>query len=468
MTTATSELGEVLQHLRRVVLLRDGAGLSDRQLLMEYISRRDKVAFAALVRRHGPMVWGVCRRVLSNYHDAEDAFQANFLVLVRKAASLAAPELLANWLHGVAHQTALKARASAATRRARERQVTEMPEPVANDQDLWNDLQPLLDAEVRRLPAKYRVAILLCDLEGKSRKEAALQLGVPDGTLAARLSRGRVLLAKRLARHGLAMSGGALGVMLAQQAASAGVPAAVVATTMQAASLCAAGQAAMAGVISSQVAALTKGVLTAMLMTRIKIALVGFLVMGALGIGLGALTYQTVAADPAPVASKVSSRSHDAGNLKEIVLALERRIWEAHCKQDVDTFKSLLADDFVGIDMFGRSYEKAGELDYVAKFRVVEHTMTDVKVVLLNATGALVNYQIAYKVRPTNGRQVESTRRRVTAVWTQRKGRWWYVYFEDKLVQENTRAQPWGAESSWRLSDVLREINKAKPGPKEQ
>src|SRR5687768_12897578 len=152
----TSQASGAIQHLRRTVLLRDGAGLTDGQLLTDYLSRRDEAALAALVRRHGPMVWGVCRRVLRNYHDAEDAFQATFLVLVRKAASIAARELVANWLYGVAHQTALKARATAARRKERERHVTEMPEPAVTEQGLWCDLQPLLDEELSRLPDKYR------------------------------------------------------------------------------------------------------------------------------------------------------------------------------------------------------------------------------------------------------------------------------------------------------------------------
>src|SRR5437870_10767881 len=139
---ATSEMTEVIQRLRGAVFLRDGAGLSDSQLLEAYISRREKAALAALVGRHGPMVWGVCRRVLRNYHDAEDAFQATFLVLVRKAVSIASRELVANWLYGVAHQTALKARATAAKRKGRERQVTEMPEPAVSEQELWRDLLP--------------------------------------------------------------------------------------------------------------------------------------------------------------------------------------------------------------------------------------------------------------------------------------------------------------------------------------
>src|SRR6516162_7834384 len=126
---ATSQMSGIIQHLRRTVLLRDGVGLTDRQLLEDYVSRRDEAALEALVLRHGPMVWCVCRRVLANQHDAEDAFQATFLVFVRKAASIASRELLANWLYGVAYQTSRKARATAAKRQARERQVTEMPEP---------------------------------------------------------------------------------------------------------------------------------------------------------------------------------------------------------------------------------------------------------------------------------------------------------------------------------------------------
>src|SRR6516164_3393719 len=126
----TGQISEVIQHLRTMVLLRDAAGLTDGQLLRDYLSRRDEAALAALVQRHSPMVWGVCRRVLPNHHDAEDAFQATFLVLVRKAASIVPREMVANWLYGVAHQTALKARATAARRKGRERQVTEMPEPT--------------------------------------------------------------------------------------------------------------------------------------------------------------------------------------------------------------------------------------------------------------------------------------------------------------------------------------------------
>src|SRR5262245_58579211 len=164
----TSSMGALIQHLRRMELLRDGAGSTDGQLLEAYASRQDQVALAALVQRHGPMVWGVCRRVLGNYHDAEDAFQATFLVLVRKAASVTPREMIANWLYGVARQTALKARATVGTRVGRERQVAEMPEPAAAEPSRWDELLPLLDEELSRLPDNYRAVVVLCDLEGKT------------------------------------------------------------------------------------------------------------------------------------------------------------------------------------------------------------------------------------------------------------------------------------------------------------
>jgi RNA polymerase sigma factor (sigma-70 family) len=302
---ATSQMSKVMEHLRRTVLLREGAGLTDGQLLEVYLRHRDEAALAVLVRRHGAMVWGVCRRVLRNYHDAEDAFQATFLVFVRKATSIAAPELLANWLYGVAHQTALKARATTAKRGARERQVTEMPEPAVREKDLWNDLKPLLDQALSRLPDKYRVAIIRCDLEGETRKEAARQLGVPEGTLAARLARGRKMLAQRLARHGLAVSSGLLAALLAENTASALVPIAVECSTIKATSLFASGQVSAAGLISIKAVALADGVLRTMFLAKLKIAIRVVMGMALLGVGCG--LYPTFAAVPPEAKQEAAS-----------------------------------------------------------------------------------------------------------------------------------------------------------------
>src|SRR3989442_8655749 len=154
----TSPTTSVIEHLRRTVL-RERAGLGDGELLGRFLERHDEAALAALVRRHGPMVWGVCRRLLS-HHDAEDAFQATFIVLVRKAASIVPREMVGNWLYGVAHQTALQARRTATRRKAREVQVTEMPDTEAVQQDQWADMQPLLDQELSRLPDNYRDLIV--------------------------------------------------------------------------------------------------------------------------------------------------------------------------------------------------------------------------------------------------------------------------------------------------------------------
>ena len=300
---ATSQMSGVLDHLRRTVLLRDGAGLTDGQLLEDYLGRRDEAALAALVRRHGPMVWGVCRRVLRSHHDAEDAFQATFLVLVRKAASIMPREMVANWLYGVAHHTALKARATTAKRKGRERQVTKMPEPAAAEQASWHDLQPMLDEELSRLPDKYRSVIILCDLEGRTRKEAARQLGVPEGTVGGWLARARTALAKRLAERRVLLSGGALAVVPSQNVASAGVPTSVVSSTIKAASLVGAGHAAAPGVISAKVAALAEGVMKTMLLTKIKTMTAVLVVMvvavvGALSLGTGPLDPHSHAAEP--------------------------------------------------------------------------------------------------------------------------------------------------------------------------
>src|SRR5262249_52311816 len=160
-------LNGFLRRLRTSMLARAAGDVADAQLLETFISRKDEAAFAALVQRHGPMVWGVCCRLLGHLQDAEDAFQATFLVLVRKAASVAPRGVVGNGLYGVAYRTALKARGASRKRRSKEKQVTVLPEPQAAHDDRWHDLLALLDHELDCLPATYRVAILLCDVEGK-------------------------------------------------------------------------------------------------------------------------------------------------------------------------------------------------------------------------------------------------------------------------------------------------------------
>jgi RNA polymerase sigma factor (sigma-70 family) len=245
--------------------------LSDGELLERFVSSRDEPAFEAIVRRHGAMVLGVCRRVLGDHHDAEDAFQATFLVLSRKARSVRPGAMLPNWLYGVAHQVAIKARANNARRRSRERQVTTMPEPETESiAALGDDLSGLIDQELSRLPAKYRAPVVLCELEGLGHREAADKLGWPVGTVSGRLSRARAMLAKRLTRQGLAFSAGSLAVAIGREASAASLPAALVQRTIEAAIPFAAGQAIATGGVSL----LARRVLGAMMMTKL-IAMTG-------------------------------------------------------------------------------------------------------------------------------------------------------------------------------------------------
>src|SRR5262245_28310104 len=323
---ATNPASEVIQHLRRTALRRAGEEVTDGQLLEDYLAGRDEAALAALVHRHGPMVWGVCRRVLPNYHDAEDSFQATFLVFVRRAASITSRELLANWLYGVARQTALKARATAARRETREGPMTEIPEPAPARQPLWQDLQPHFDEALSRLPDKYRAVMVLCELEGKTRREAARQIGVPEGTVAGRLARAKVMLAKRLAPHVLGVSAGGLALLLSQNAAPAAVPGQVLTWTIKAASLFAAGPAA-AGVVPVQVAALTEGVLKSMTRTKLNAAVAGLLMVTVLGGSAGLIALRTTAAEPA---ARLTEPARDGRKGRPDKEALQAK-WSASC-----------------------------------------------------------------------------------------------------------------------------------------
>jgi RNA polymerase sigma factor (sigma-70 family) len=262
-----SPLTTVVRHLRRVIGTPAGPAPTDAELLERFARQRDAAAFELLVWRHQRMVFGVCRRVLRDQHDAEDAFQATFLALVRKASSISNRQALAGWLYQVAYRIACRAHAGVIRRSRRERSGSELA--FANDaQDTAGelvhcDLGPLLDHELQRLPAKYRVPLVLCYLEGKTYDEAAAQLGCPKGTLSTRLTRARELLRARLTRRGLALSAPVLVAALCAEAASAAAPAVLVAATVQ--------SVASGAAVSAKVAALTQGVIQAMFWTKMKI-----------------------------------------------------------------------------------------------------------------------------------------------------------------------------------------------------
>ncbi len=260
---------------------------SDGELLDQFIAAKNEAAFAELVRRHASMVLGVCRRVLHNVHDAEDCFQAVFLVLVRKADTIHPRQMVGNWLYGVAYRTALEARKLAARRRIMERKKPAIVPDDERSRELWHDLGPLLDQELNRLPEKYRAVLVACDLAGKTRAEAARELGLPEGTVASRLARGRALLTKRMTRHSFVMTTTGLTALLLEHAA-ADVPETLLTATIDAGSLLAAGQSTN-GVISRNVAALTDAVVHGFVLANIKLAGAALMILLALGLGVGAL-----------------------------------------------------------------------------------------------------------------------------------------------------------------------------------
>jgi RNA polymerase sigma factor (sigma-70 family) len=285
---------------------RDPVGtLPDPELLRRFAAGRDAAAFAMLVRRHGPLVWGVCRNLLPADADAEDAFQATFLVFVRKAARLRRSELVAGWLHGVARRTAARARVEAAKRRSREaavRPAASSPDPL--DGVSARELLVLVDAEIARLPERYRGPIVACHLEGRTRDEAAHDFGWSLATVARRLEQGRKLLGARLARRGVALAAVSPLVSLVGSEVAGQVPGQLAESTIKIASVVAHGGQA-ASVVPASAAALAEGVMKAMFRQRIKTTGLVLLLAGLVGaaLGSGLLADRTQAA-PAPKAEK--------------------------------------------------------------------------------------------------------------------------------------------------------------------
>jgi RNA polymerase sigma factor (sigma-70 family) len=291
---ADAPLALVLRHLRRLTGPPGGPEPRDAQLLRQFTARRDEAAFQTLMERHGPMVLGVCQRLLRQSQDAEDVFQATFLLLAQKADSIRKQESVASWLHGVARRLALKARARQVRLPTHEPRDEPGREAGPEVEAAWRELRTILDEEFRRLPAKYREALVLCYLEGKTHEEAARDLGRPLGTVKSLVARGRERLRLRLARRGLALSAGAFTVVAATASAAPAVPPPLAAATLAAALLIAADPAALRAV-RAEVAVLLEGMGRSTIMTRNVIVAV-LSVVCLLGAGAGLITYQAVTA----------------------------------------------------------------------------------------------------------------------------------------------------------------------------
>jgi RNA polymerase sigma factor (sigma-70 family) len=264
--------GTVFQQIDR--LYRDGtlAGLGDGQLLERYLTHGDEAAFEALIDVHGPMVLGLCRRVLRDPRDIEDAFQATFLILVRKAPTIRDRGLLSNWLYGVAYRVARRARAQTLRRRTREIGVENLDVPAIPETSDRLETGSVLDQELNRLPRKYRVPLILCYLKGRTHDQAAEEMACPVGTVRSRLARGRDLLRRRLTNRGDAPTAAILGseTALPAKLLGEGVPPSLVSDTIKAALEIGASQTIQAGAVSASALALTQGVLTTMKIAQLK------------------------------------------------------------------------------------------------------------------------------------------------------------------------------------------------------
>ena len=296
----------------------------DRQLLQDFLSQGDQTAFALLVRRYGPLVQGLCRRVLLHEQDAEDAFQATFLVLARKAATIHKGEALASWLHGVSYRIAMRAKRDAGRRRKHEQKIRTRPaSAAAEDEVSWREVQAALDEEVERLPAACRAAFVLCCLQGLSQADAARHLGVKEGTVSCQLTGARKRLRAALARRGITLSAVLAGLALTDGARAA-VPASAARATARCAARFAAGD--MVDGLSTKAVTLAEGALTIMFTTRCTLATLLLLVTGLAGTLVFALQRQTAAATEASSGVEKSAKPPTAAKDKGDVVKVKGRV----------------------------------------------------------------------------------------------------------------------------------------------
>jgi RNA polymerase sigma factor (sigma-70 family) len=292
--------------------------------LDRFIVLHDEAAFDALLERHGPLVLGVCRRILHDVHDADDAFQATLLVLVRKAASIAKRQSVGSWLYGVAYRIAVKARTRAHRRRAHERSAVNRPTMDPLEDIVWRDLRPVLDEEVNRLPEKFRAPVVLCYLEGMSYAETARVLACCKGAIALRLGQARERLRRRLRRRGLDLSVGMVPVLWKRQRVTTPVPAALAAATARAARFLAVGG-KMGSAIPAPVSALAQAALSGLAWTRLKIT-AAVLLAAIVAVAAGEAAISLVAADkPAAAGSKSPAPKKGKKTLPDRLDGLMRR-----------------------------------------------------------------------------------------------------------------------------------------------
>ena len=349
--------GQAWRHA--LILFRDGAlgDVSDEQLVEQFVNGQGEAgegAFEVLLERHGPMVFRICRTILRDRHDAEDAFQATFLVLARRACSIRHRASLASWLHGVARRVACHARSAECRRRRHEQRVAGLADACMIEPRL-DDLAEVVHAAIDSLPERYRAAVVLCDIEGLTEGQAARRLGRPVGTIRSQLSRGRQHLRRRLIQRGVAPAVALFAVTHAALAEERIVPLGLVSATVECARKFAVVQTVTAGVVGSAAGALAEGFLRRLIMVRMQLTAI---------VALGAIAIATAGAFALDREGDKPTPRVDA---KEEILALVHAWEKAVIDGDVGTMDRLLAYELVGTDPEGWIWDKTKYLDHVKR-----------------------------------------------------------------------------------------------------
>jgi RNA polymerase sigma factor (sigma-70 family) len=432
----TGPAERLLRHVRQLASPPGQAPASDAELLARFVCERDEGAFAALVRRYGGLVLGACRRVLCDPHEAEDAFQAVWLVLARKAGEVR-PAGLAAWLHGVARQVSLNSlRANARRRRALAGARCEpvSVQPGLLDELAARELLAVLDEEVQRLPGAVRLVVVLCCLEGLSQEEAAHRLGCTPGSVKGRLERGRRRLHERLARRGLSLSA-VLGAAEVARVAGNTTPVTLPASTAGAAMLFAAGQGAR-GATSAGAAALAKGVLRAMWVGKMKFVAATVLALGLMGAALALLPGpgragpSRVPATAEQPADKGGLAARDDGSkLLSSLLALEKAGWEALKKPDVGAVKERTAEDFVAITADGKRLGRTEFLRELGRVKLKKSELSEARLTRPGEGSAVLTYRARAEYTAEGGKFKEDLW--VSSTWALRGGKWVGVAYQE-------------------------------------
>jgi RNA polymerase sigma factor (sigma-70 family) len=417
--------GVILRQMQALLTAGTFSGLSDRQLLERFLERRDEVselAFAVLVERHGPMVLGVCRRIVGDLHDADDAFQATFVVLARRARSIHVEGSLGRWLFGVATRVATRARSDDRRRRLRERSGLEGLDVAGPEAHLAEidraEIQALIAQEIAGLPAPFQAPVLLCDLQGTSCEEAARRLGWPVGTVKSRLWRARARLRERLTRRGLTPAD--LSIVTAMWRAAP--PPSLVAATTRAALTVISGPLTAAGLVPASVATLTQGVLRTMTYSKIKLAAATLMVVAT---GSAALLgqvspQQSGARANGPVAGRTSAKATASPESDDQVdLDMLERAWiDAINRHDVAVVNRILAGEFEGIDQAGNPFDKPAALRDLLRGAFITDSFAELEEVKARGFGDTGVVTSRFKVRDS------AARGSMTHVYVRRRGRW--------------------------------------------